>query len=321
MINKLIEAQFKKNSKMCYTLDIDEIRAIVKDIGSRVSNPITQFENINNSLEKNYGVKLPYGLNQVSIEKFGDVASSPLIIERAINSIMKKIIVEGETKIVLKNPKALYRIGILGFEDTIKLDLIVEGNVGNFFGAFCNFDGTWIVDGNAENGLADKGYKGKIIINGFATELACQNNQTTNFSSGVNVLIKKGCMERAMGQARGGKLVTFGAGYNSGLYMSGGVLLNLGLPGELFGPGMVGGVIYSPEGTTIAEGAVIAKLTLEDYSIIKETLRVFENELFIEALDNFSMENPTLSLTNNINKNIQKFNMHDFIKIVPKTTN
>jgi len=321
MINKLIEAQFKKNSKMCYTLDIDEIRAIVKDIDSRVSNPITQFENINNSLEKNYGVKLPYGLNQVSVEKFGDVASSPLIIERAINSIMKKIIVEGETKIVLKNPKALYRIGILGFEDTVKLDLIVEGNVGNFFGAFCNFDGTWIVDGNAENGLADKGYKGKIIINGFATELACQNNQTTNFSSGVNVLIKKGCMERAMGQARGGKLVTFGAGYNSGLYMSGGVLLNLGLPGELFGPGMVGGVIYSPEGTTIAEGAVIAKLTLEDYSIIKETLRVFENELFIEALDNFSMENPTLSLTNNINKNIQKFNMHDFIKIVPKTTN
>jgi len=321
MINKLIEAQFKKNSKMCYTLDIDEIRAIVKDIGSRVSNPITQFENINNSLEKNYGVKLPYGLNQVSIEKFGDVASSPLIIERAINSIMKKIIVEGETKIVLKNPKALYRIGILGFEDTVKLDLIVEGNVGNFFGAFCNFDGTWIVDGNAENGLADKGYKGKIIINGFATELACQNNQTTNFSSGVNVLIKKGCMERAMGQARGGKLVTFGAGYNSGLYMSGGVLLNLGLPGEMFGPGMVGGIIYSPEGTTIAEGAVIAKLTLEDYSIIKETLRVFENELFIEALDNFSMENPTLSLTNNINKNIQKFNMHDFIKIVPKTTN
>jgi glutamate synthase domain-containing protein 3 len=321
MINKLIEAQFKKNSKMCYTLDIDEIRAIVKDIGSRVSNPITQFENINNSLEKNYGVKLPYGLNQVSIEKFGDVASSPLIIERAINSIMKKIIVEGETKIVLKNPKALYRIGILGFEDTVKLDLIVEGNVGNFFGAFCNFDGTWIVDGNAENGLADKGYKGKIIINGFATELACQNNQTTNFSGGVNVLIKKGCMERAMGQARGGKLVTFGAGYNSGLYMSGGVLLNLGLPGEMFGPGMVGGIIYSPEGTTTAEGAVIAKLTLEDYSIIKETLRVFENELFIEGLDDFSMENPTLSLTNNINKNIQKFNMHDFIKIVPKTTN
>ena len=177
----------------------------------------------------------------------------------------------------------------------------MEGNVGNFFGAFCNFDGTWIVNGNAENGLADKGYKGKIIVEGFATELACQNNQATKFSNGVDLLIKKGCMERAMGQARGGRLVTFGAGYNSGLYMSGGVLLNLGLPGELFGPGMVGGVIYSPEGTTAAEGAVINKLKVEDYSIIKETLRVFENELRIEQLDNLSMENPTVSFNQQCN--------------------
>lgn len=306
---------------MCYTLDIDEIRAMVRDIGSKVSNPETQFESINNSLVKNFGVNLPYGLSQVSIEKFGDVASSPLIMERAINSIIKKMIDEGKTKIILKNPRALYRIGILGFEETIKLDLIVEGNVGNFFGAFCNFDGTWIVNGNAENGLADKGYKGKIIVEGFATELACQNNQATKFSSGVNVLIKKGCMERAMGQARGGKLVTFGAGYNSGLYMSGGVLLNLGLQGELFGPGMVGGIIYAIEGTTAAEGAMIATLTLEDYSIIKETLRVFEKELSIDQLDNFSMENPVISLTNSINKNNQKFNIRDFIKIVPKITN
>ena len=136
--------------------------------------------------------------------------------------------------------------------------------------------------------------------------LACQNNQATKFSNGVDVLIKKGCMERAMGQARGGRLVTFGAGYNSGLYMSGGVLLNLGLPGELFGPGMVGGIIYSPEGTTAAEGAMITKLSLEDYSIIKETLRVFENELLIEQLDNFSMENPMISLTNNVNKRYSK---------------
>ena len=127
-------------------------------------------------------------------------------------------------------------------------------------------------------------------------------------------------MERAMGQARGGKLVTFGAGYNSGLYMSGGVLLNLGLSGESFGPGMVGGVIYSPQGTTVAEGAMIATLTLEDYSIIKETLQIFENELFIERLNDFSMDSPKISLTNNINKKFEKLDMRDFIKIVPKTT-
>jgi glutamate synthase domain-containing protein 3 len=306
---------------MGYTLDIDEIRAIVRDIGSKVSNPEEQFEGINNAFEKNYGIIIPLGLKRASIEKFGDVASSPLIMERAINSIIKKKVEVGETKITLKNPKALYRIGILGYDDTIRLDMIVEGNVGNFFGAYCDFDGTWLVNGNAENGLADKGYKGKIIVEGFATELACQNNQATKFSNGVDVLIKKGCMERAMGQARGGRLVTFGAGYNSGLYMSGGVLLNLGSQGELFGPGMVGGIIYSPKGTTAAEGAVVKELNVEDYSTIRDALRVFENELLVEKLDSFSMKNPTVQLTNNVSKDIQKYNMRDFIKIVPSITN
>ncbi|MBA2268355.1 MAG: hypothetical protein H0W19_08485 [Nitrosopumilus sp.] len=298
-------------------MDIDELGIIVKEIGSKISNPDTQFERINAIFEERYRIKLPDGIKRASVEKFGDVVSSPLIMERAINSIMSRKVIEGKTKIIIKNPRSLYRIGILSFDETIKLDLVVNGNVGNFFGAFCNFDGTWIVKGNTENGLADKGYKGKIIVEGFATELACQNNQATEFSNGVDVLIKKGCMERAMGQARGGRLVTFGAGYNSGLYMSGGILLNLGLPGELFGPGMVGGVIYSPKGTTAAEGAKIDTLSLEDYSIIRETLRVFEKELCIKQLDDFSIENPIISLINNAMENIQKYDMRDFIKIVP----
>lgn len=302
---------------MYYVLDIDELGIIVKEIGLKISNPDTQFERINAIFEERYRIKLPDGIKRASVEKFGDVVSSPLIMERAINSIMSRKVIEGKTKIIIKTPRSLYRIGILSFDETIKLDLVVNGNVGNFFGAFCNFDGTWIVKGNTENGLADKGYKGKIIVEGFATELACQNNQATEFSNGVDVLIKKGCMERAMGQARGGRLVTFGAGYNSGLYMSGGILLNLGLPGELFGPGMVGGVIYSPKGTTAAEGAKIDTLSLEDYSIIRETLRVFEKELCIKQLDDFSIENPIISLINNAMENIQKYDMRDFIKIVP----
>lgn len=302
---------------MCYILDIDELGIIVNEIGSKISNPDTQFDRINAIFEERYGIKLPAGIKRASIEKFGDIVSSPLIMERAINSIISKKVIEGETNLIIKNPRSLYRIGILSFDETIKLDLEVDGNVGNFFGAFCNFDGIWTVKGNSENGLADKGYKGKIIVEGFATELACQNNQATEFSSGVDVLIKKGCMERAMGQARGGRLVTFGAGYNSGLYMSGGILLNLGLPGELFGPGMVGGVIYSPKGTTAAEGAKIDTLSLEDYSIIRETLRVFEKELCIEQLNDFSIENPIISLMNKSMEKFQKYDMRDFIKIVP----
>lgn len=296
-----------------YILDIDDIRSIADSIGSNTSNPEEQFERLNLTLDKKYGVNLPKGLKKASLEKFKDVISSPLVYERAVNSILKRKIIEGETKIKIKNPKALYRIGILSFTEPIKLDLIVEGSVGNFFAAGCNFNGTWTVKGHAENGLADKGYCGKIVVDGLATELAGQNNQATDDSCGVDILVRKGCMERAMGQARGGSLITFGAGYNSGLYMSGGVLLNLGAPGKSFGPGMVGGNIYSPEGTTIGEGATIQDLSKIDYLVIFSVLKKFETELEIKGLDKFSPENDILYITNNGKREEYKFK--NFIKI------
>jgi formylmethanofuran dehydrogenase subunit C len=296
-----------------YILDIDDIRSIADSIGSNTSNPDEQFERLNLTLDKKYGVNLPKGLKKASLEKFKDVISSPLVYERAVNSILKRKIIEGETKIKIKNPKALYRIGILSFTEPIKLDLIVEGSVGNFFAAGCNFNGTWTVKGHAENGLADKGYCGKIVVDGLATELAGQNNQATDNSYGVDILVRKGCMERAMGQARGGSLITFGAGYNSGLYMSGGVLLNLGAPGKSFGPGMVGGNIYSPEGTTIGEGATIQDLSKIDYQVIFSVLKKFETELEIKGLDKFSTENDILYITNNGKREEYKFK--NFIKI------
>jgi len=300
-----------------FVLDVDDLREVVNDIGSKISNPDEQFEKINYILERNYCIQLPRGLKYASTEKFGDVVSSPLVYERAINAILKRRILKGETKVIIKNPRALYRIGILGYDETIRLDLTVEGNVGNFFAASCNFDGVWIVKGNAENGLADKGYKGTIVVEGFATELAGQNNQATEFSNGVDILVRKGCMERAMGQARGGSLVTFGAGYNSGLYMSGGTLLNLDRPGKSFGPGMVGGTIYSPEGTTAGEGAKAVKLTRSDYTNIVQTLRKFKNELDIHGLERLSPENPKILLTSTINS-VDTYDLRDFIKIVPK---
>lgn len=297
-------------------LDVDDIRAIINDVGSKISNPDKQFEKINYFLERKYCIFLPNGLKYASREKFGDIVNSPLVYERAINAILKKRILQGETNVIIKNPRALYRIGILGYDETIRLDLTVEGNVGNFFAASCNFDGVWTVKGNAENGLADKGYKGKIVVEGFATELVGQNNQATEFSSGVDILVRKGCMERAMGQARGGSLVTFGAGYNSGLYMSGGILLNFEGQGKSFGPGMVGGVIYSPEGTTAGEGAKVAKLTETDYANILQTLKTFNKDLNIQRLESLSPENPRIFLTNNTNRE-DMYDLRDFVKIVP----
>ena len=182
-----------------YILDIDEIRSIAESIGSKTSNPDEQFERLNFMLYEKYRIDLPKGLKKASLEKFKDIISSPLVYERAVNSILKRKIIEGENKITIKNPKALYRIGILSFREPIKLDLIVEGSVGNFFAAGCNFEGTWTVKGHSENGLADKGYGGKIVVDGFATELAGQNNQAREDSDGVDILVRKGCMERGYG--------------------------------------------------------------------------------------------------------------------------
>ena len=297
-----------------YILDIDEIRELGYSIGSNTSNLDEQFERFNSLLYKKFSIILPEGVKRASYEKFMDIVSSPLIYERAVNLILKRKIKEGEINIKIKNPRALYRIGILSFREPIKLNLMVEGNVGNFFASGCNFIGTWTVHGHAENGLADKGYSGKIIVDGFATELAGQNNQATDFSLGVNILVRKGCMERAMGQARGGSLITFGAGYNSGLYMSGGILLNLGGVGQSFGPGMVGGAIYSMNGTTTGEGATIQKINNVDYTILFQVLKKFEKELNIEGLNTFSTKNPILWITND--GKMEKYDFREYIKII-----
>ncbi len=291
----------------------------MRRIGARTSDPHRQFELLNQALNKAYGIKeLPKGLVRASIEKFGDLISSPLVCERATNAILRKKVDEGETNVTIEKPRALYRIAILAYPRPIRLNLTIEGNVGNFFAASCNFQGTWRVNGHAENGLADKGYSGRIIVEGFSAELAGQNNQAIACSLGVDILVKRGCMERAMGQARGGSLVTFGAGYNSGLYMSGGTLLNLGRqPGQLFGPGMVGGTIYSCQGTTAGEGASIASLDGADYQIIKKALGRFEDELGIESLSELSIDNPKVWIAV-ANGNREEYNFNrDFVKIIP----
>jgi hypothetical protein len=80
---------------------------------------------------------------------------------------------------------------------------------------------------------------------------------------------------------------------------------------------MVGGIIFSPKGTTAAEGAKIDGLSKEDYSIVRETLRVFEKELSIEQLNDLCIDNPIVTLLNKSKEDIQKFDMREFIKIVP----
>ena len=75
---------------------------------------------------------------------------------------------------------------------------------------------------------------------------------------------------------------------------------------------MVGGSIYSPDGTTVGEGAGIQDMSKRDYKVILSVLKKFESELEIKGLDKF-VENDILYITNNGKSEEYKF--RNFIKI------
>ena len=76
---------------------------------------------------------------------------------------------------------------------------------------------------------------------------------------------------------------------------------------------MVGGTIYSPNGTTVGEGATIKNMSKIDYKVIFSVLKKFETELDIKGLTKFSPENAILYITNNGNS--EEYNFKNFIKI------
>ncbi|MDH3203962.1 MAG: hypothetical protein OEL81_04710, partial [Nitrosopumilus sp.] len=100
-----------------------------KDLYDTARNLLVEneFHVLKNALLEKYGIVLPEGLKTAAIEKFGDIASAPILYENVTNSIIRKKIEEGENNITIKNPKALYRIGVLGFLELVNLNLTIEG--------------------------------------------------------------------------------------------------------------------------------------------------------------------------------------------------
>jgi len=71
-----------------FVLDIDEIREIASEIASKdVEN---EFYVLKNALLEKYGILLPEGIKTAAREKFGDIASAPILYENVTNSIIRK---------------------------------------------------------------------------------------------------------------------------------------------------------------------------------------------------------------------------------------
>ncbi len=290
---------------MVEILDIGDLRKEFHKLPHRSLDEQMRF--IREYTSDQHGVNLPEGMLKLSIEKFGSIYDSPILLIRLINAILRNKVKEGVTDIELRNPEGLYFLAS-GLEG--KVNLRVIGDVGNSFAAQCNIGGTLSVYGTAENQLANHGYKGRIVVHNIVTELAGQTNQ------GVDILALKGATERTCAQMRGGTIVAFGLGYNSGLYLNGGIILNLSpeSPGEEIGSGMTGGIIYAPENATVGMDAIKKPLEAEDYENIAKTLRK-HSELKIQGLGVFSRERSTLFIENYSGKT---YHFADFVKVVPK---
>lgn len=260
-----------------------------------------------------YGVgdthAIPDGVVRVSYEKFGGVANSPIVLTRIVNAAIRSMIEDGVEHISIRNPEGLYWLAT-GLEG--KVDISVNGDVGNSFGASSNIDGTVRIYGTAENGLANHAHKGRYVVHGIVTELAGQTNQ------GADLLLLQGATERIGAQMRGGSIVTFGLGYNSGLFMNGGVILNLSSdqPGEEIGSGMTGGVIYAPNTATVGKDAKKLLLEESDYAAIQSLLRKHNPEIRVSGLGALSGSSPEVTIQRNGTE--ATYNFRNFVKIAPK---
>ncbi len=293
-----------------YVIDVAEIKRDLKPL-EKLSETLSRDEQIKwlrHIARERYDIEIPDGTINASYVKFGGLHDSPFILTRIVNAVLEGKVAEGVEKIEIRNPEGLYSLAA-GLEG--KVNLIIHGDVGNDFGSYLDIDGTVKVYGTVENGLANHGFRGRIVVHGITTELA----GITNY--GVHILVMDRATERIGTQLRSGSITTFGLGYNSGLYMNGGVMLNLGLdePGEELGSGMTGGVIYAPNGATLGRDAKKVPLEPEDYRTIRATLERHLEDMNIIGLAAFSPKNPVLHITNGQTK---AYDFRNFVKIVPK---
>jgi hypothetical protein len=293
-------------------IDINEIR---RDLDALNGLTITRQEELLHQIAGGYGIEIPYGVIKLSEKKFGNLYESPLILTNIVNALLKKGISEGIGDFEILKPEGLYSLAA-GLEG--KFNLTVVGDVGNSFATMSNVDGTLKVLGTAENGLANHGYNGRVVVYDIVTELAGLTNQN------IDILVLGGATERTGAQMRGGSLVTFGLGYNSGLFMNAGVLINLDptKPGEEIGAGMTGGVMYVPENATLGRNAKKMPLDADDYETIQLTLTKHTDILDIGELASFSPANSVLQIVNPVlqrtNGSPHMYDFKNFVKIVPK---
>ena len=250
-------------------IDLDEIMKIASpEEGSFRS----KYNNINLALKK-YGVEIPEHIARAARDMYQDITiTTPYILEFIVNSLLDKA--EDDT-ILIKNPNGIYNLCC----GKTKVDnIIVEGDVGPFYGAFST-NKYHHIKGCAGRSFMDNAYSGKVVVEGIADDSAAQVNHGAKF-------LFKGYTGPRLGWAqRSGFIVTLdNLPFNAGLFMAGGFILTLGENIEAEqGPDMMAGAIYTPKATKENLGKKTCSKQLEqaDYDNIASALDTFKEELDI----------------------------------------
>lgn len=144
-----------------------------------------------------------------------------------------------------------------------EIELIVEGEAGDFFGAL-NSKGILNLSGNVGRFLGDSMTGGGVIITGTA------DYGVGSYMTGGIVVVRGHCGDNLGQMKRGGVIIVDGNIGDSGGYLkSGGEIIITGNAGKGLGKNMFGGVIYiGGDYASIGKNIRVRELELADINLL-----------------------------------------------------
>lgn len=193
---------------------------------------------------------------------------------RSLNRRLRRLIKEGERRILLKNVCGQRYIGDGIGEEA---EIIIEGVPGNDLACF--MDGPRIiVRGNAQDGVGNTMNKGEVIIYGDARDIVGYSMRGGRIFIQGNVGYRVGIHMKAYKESFPVVVVGGVARDFLGEYMAGGLLVVLGLnhgeiAGDFVGTGMHGGAMFlrgEVEPARLGKEVKIGKVTHQDMDLLKK---------------------------------------------------
>jgi glutamate synthase domain-containing protein 3 len=183
---------------------------------------------------------------------------------REINQVIRGLIADGETEILVQNPAARHNLAVAILQDVA---ITIDGSVGYYAGGMS--DGVRLtIRGSAGWGVAECMLSGTVVVDGDA------GNGAAASIRGGTVIVRGDAAARAGIAMKGGLLVIGGdAGYMTGFMMQRGRIIVCGDAGPALADSMYEGTVFvGGDITELGNDAVVSDATPEEHAELRETL-------------------------------------------------